>query len=125
MSEFRKYRRTNIAEMREVTEEDLHPIRLQETVSISKEDLNDGSPKIGDMIARNPNNHNDKWLVAKEYFESNFEPFDPTKAVSHDQLKNILVHDWGEEINGQSVIHEEDLDEVISLIKHFLTSNAN
>jgi len=25
------------------------------------------------MIARNPKNHNDKWLVAKQYFEDNFE----------------------------------------------------
>ncbi|MEX0595305.1 MAG: hypothetical protein WD512_02315 [Candidatus Paceibacterota bacterium] len=29
--------------------------------------------KEGDMIARNPENHNDLWLVAKDYFEQNFE----------------------------------------------------
>lgn len=74
MSEFKQYKRTNIAEMRPVKSEELHPIRLQETVSISKEDLNNGSPKVGDMIARNPNNHKDKWLVSKEYFKNNFEP---------------------------------------------------
>lgn len=68
-----QYNRTNIAEMRPVTEKDLHPIRLQKTVSISKEDLNNGSPRIGDMIARNPKNHDDKWLVNKKYFENNFE----------------------------------------------------
>lgn len=42
-------------------------------VSISSEDRKNGSPKIGDMIARNPKNHNDQWLVAKQYFEDNFE----------------------------------------------------
>ena len=42
-------------------------------VSVSNEDLNNGSPKVGDMIARNPKNHKDLWLVAKEYFEDNFE----------------------------------------------------
>jgi hypothetical protein len=29
---------------------------------------------LGDMIARNPKNHSDQWLVAKQYFEDNFEP---------------------------------------------------
>jgi len=33
-----------------------------------------GSPKEGDMIARNPKNHADQWLVAKKYFEDNLEP---------------------------------------------------
>lgn len=32
-----------------------------------------GSPKQGDMIARNPENHDDLWLVSKKYFEENFE----------------------------------------------------
>ncbi len=43
-------------------------------VSVSDSDLQNGSPKIGDMIARNPKNHNDKWLVAAQYFADNFEP---------------------------------------------------
>lgn len=43
-------------------------------VSISDADRKNGSPKIGDMIARNPKNHFDQWLVAKQYFEDNFEP---------------------------------------------------
>lgn len=81
MSEFKKYRRTQIAEMREVTQEDVELGRLITTktrdrvaVSISQPDLNNGSPKFGDMIARNPKNHNDQWLVAAEYFKDNFEP---------------------------------------------------
>jgi hypothetical protein len=42
-------------------------------VSISDVDKANGSPKIGDMIARNPKNHNDQWLVAEKYFKDNFE----------------------------------------------------
>lgn len=83
MKDFKKYRRTQIAEMRPVTFSDIsdfvndqiiHSIRDTEfKVSISEVDKLNGSPKIGDMIARNPLNHNDKWLVAKQYFEDNFE----------------------------------------------------
>jgi len=43
-------------------------------VSVSKADRAAGSPKTGDMIARNPVNHKDQWLVAKKYFEDNLEP---------------------------------------------------
>ena len=82
MEKFKKYRRTQIAEMREVTQNDIDlfkagdtiPASFQFKVSISDADRQNGSPKIGDMIARNPKNHNDQWLVAKQYFEDNFEP---------------------------------------------------
>lgn len=68
---FKKYRRKNIAEMRPYVEnEDLTG------VSISEVDIKIGSPMIGDMIARNPKNHNDQWLVAKAYFDDNFEPIE-------------------------------------------------
>jgi hypothetical protein len=43
-------------------------------VSVSKADADAGSPKVGDMIARNPKNSDDMWLVSKRYFEDNFEP---------------------------------------------------
>lgn len=43
-------------------------------VSISEHDLKHGSPKIGDMIARNPKRPDDLWLVAEEYFKENLEP---------------------------------------------------
>ena len=86
MSEFKQYRRTQIAEMRPVTDCDIEIYNKHAgelivmngkevvKVSISVEDLANGSPKIGDMIARNPKNHNDQWLVAKQYFSDNFEP---------------------------------------------------
>lgn len=68
MSEWKQYRRKNIAEMRSyVKGEDLSH------VSISSQDFANGSPKEGDMIARNPRNHEDQWLVAAQYFADNFE----------------------------------------------------
>ena len=71
--EFKKYRRTNIAEMHEYNSDNNYSEQFMSRVSISKTDLENGSPKNGDMIARNPENHNDLWLVAKDYFEQNFE----------------------------------------------------
>lgn len=85
MSYFEKFRRKQIAELRTVTQEDVKEFKernllsAHETkdnvieVSISDVDLLNGSPKIGDMIARNPKNHLDQWLVAEKYFNDNFE----------------------------------------------------
>ena len=68
MDKFKKYRRKSVSEMMEWEE----GVDLT-SVSISNVDLENGSPKEGDMIARNPNNHDDKWLVAKQYFLDNLE----------------------------------------------------
>ena len=66
---FQKYSRKQIAELRPyVVGEELRGI------SMSEADLVAGSPKAGDMIARNPKNHADQWLVAAQYFADNFEP---------------------------------------------------
>ena len=72
MSEFKQYRRKQIAELREWTPGD--DLETLVKVSISEADSKAGSPKAGDMIARNPVNHEDQWLVAAEYFAANFEP---------------------------------------------------
>ena len=69
-SEFKPYRRKPITELRPYVAGET----LNERVSISATDRDAGSPKEGDMIARNPGDHDDQWLVAKEYFEANFEP---------------------------------------------------
>ena len=66
---FMEYRRKQIAELREWHEGD-----DMTGISISAEDVRAGSPKAGDMIARNPKNHDDQWLVAAQYFADNFEP---------------------------------------------------
>lgn len=72
-TKFKQYRKKNLAELRPYEEgEDMSD------VSIALEDKNAGSPKVGDMIARNPNNHNDQWLISQAYFEKNFEPAPPS-----------------------------------------------
>jgi hypothetical protein len=43
-------------------------------IAVSVIDRAMGSPQPGDMIARNPANPNDQWLVAKQYFADNYEP---------------------------------------------------
>ena len=68
MTEFKQYRRKQIAELRPYV-----PGENLVLVSISSEDQKAGSPKDGDMIARNPKNHADQWLVAAAYFADNFE----------------------------------------------------
>lgn len=70
MGEYKQYRRTQIAEMRPYVAGELLPAE----VSVSAPDRSAGSPRVGDMIARNPKNHDDKWLVAEQYFKDNFEP---------------------------------------------------
>ena len=78
MSEFKQYRRKQIAELRPVTYQDIVAVKAgSSSISLSQEDRAAGSPKDGDMIARNPKNHADQWLVAKQYFEDNFEAFGP------------------------------------------------
>lgn len=68
MDPWKLYRKLQMAELRPyVPGEDMTGI------SISPADAKAGSPKDGDMIARNPTNHKDRWLVAREYFEHNFE----------------------------------------------------
>jgi len=69
MTEFTQYRRKQIAELRPWSKDD-----DMYGVSISAPDVASGSPKEGDMIARNPADHDDMWLVAAKYFADNFEP---------------------------------------------------
>lgn len=85
MEHFKKYKRKEVSELREINGSDIEQfneigsIVINQskdnplTVSISDSDLQNGSPKIGDMIARNPKNHLDQWLVAFDYFNDNFE----------------------------------------------------
>ena len=76
MSEFKKYQKTQLVEMRKYVD--------GETligVSISSVDLVNGSPKMGDMIARNPKNHKDQWLVAEQYFKDNFGQLEQAKQL--------------------------------------------
>lgn len=65
MSELKEYRKKNTQLMR--------PYILGESlegISVNKED----TPEPGGMIAVNRDNHEDKWYVAKKFFEDNYEP---------------------------------------------------
>jgi len=69
VSEWKQYKRKGLSEMRPYIPGE----NLPSKVSISDADKNNGSSKKGDMIARNPKNHGDQWLVAKKYFDENLE----------------------------------------------------
>ena len=66
--EFKQYKRKGLSEMTPWT-----PGMDMTSVSVSEADIQNGSPKVRDMVARNPKNHNDKWLVAEKYFNDNLE----------------------------------------------------
>jgi hypothetical protein len=70
MNTFKPYRRKQIAQIRPYEPGETLPA----DVSISEADRRNGSPKAGDMIARNPKNHADQWLISAAYFADNFEP---------------------------------------------------
>ena len=65
---FKQYRCKQIAELRPYVDGE-----TLNGVSVAAVDRAAGSPKAGDMIARNPKNHADQWLVAAQYFADNFE----------------------------------------------------
>lgn len=66
--DFKRYRRKQIAELRP-----WQPGDDMSRVSLAAADKEAGSPKEGDMIARNPKNHDDQWLVAAAYYADNFK----------------------------------------------------
>ena len=70
MSEWKLYNRRAIPAVMRPYEpgEDL------EGVSIGDEDRANGSPKLGDMIARDLSNEKDLWLVNADYFAKKFYP---------------------------------------------------
>jgi hypothetical protein len=68
MSEFKQYQRKQTAELRPYVQGE-----NMDGISVSDADAKAGSPKTGDMIARNPENHKDRWLVAAQYFADHFE----------------------------------------------------
>jgi len=65
MNKFKKYKRTNVAEMR------LY-IKGESLVMISVASVDNPEEDMG-MIARNPENYKDQWYIARKYFEDNFE----------------------------------------------------
>ena len=68
MSEFKPYLKTAVTYMRPYVEGE----ELDSRVSVSEADREDGCPKLGDMIARNPGDHGDMWLINGTYFAENY-----------------------------------------------------
>lgn len=68
MTLFRKYQKIAFGELRPY-----EPGEDLTGVSIAQVDASNGSPKLGDYIARNPSNHDDQWLVSAAYFKDNFK----------------------------------------------------
>lgn len=97
---FTQYRRKQIAELRP-----WKPGADMTSVSVSPEDTKAGSPKPGDMIARNPKNHADQWLVAAAYFADNFEPL---TALPHLSQGAVRVSDEFVDRIAESVHLQED-----------------
>ena len=95
---YKKYRRSQIAELA-----DWHPGFDMERVSISAADKDAGSPKLGDKIARNPANHDDRWLVAADYFAANFEPVTVSENTTP-VCPNCGATSWADFYRGSSVI---------------------
>jgi len=61
---WRNYKKVALQEMREyIPGEDLTGI------SVNKED----APEPGGMVARNSDNHEDQWYVARKFFETKYE----------------------------------------------------
>jgi hypothetical protein len=114
MSEFKRYQRKGLSEMRPFVSEEVIDIR---EISISPEDLKNGSPQAGDMIARNPKNHNDQWLVAKKYFDDNLELYSEDAKKEGNVIESkFLPHQ-------QRVIDErtELIDKITKLHNFFKT----
>lgn len=86
---FTQYRRKQIAELRPYVPGET----LSDRVSISPADKEAGSPKAGDMIARNPKSHDDQWLVAAQYFADNFEPAEAPDPDDTQAAQGFKAHE--------------------------------
>lgn len=96
---FAKYRRSQIAELRPYVPGEA----LSDRVSVSAADEEAGSPKAGDMIARNPANHDDQWLVAADYFAANFEPLEQSPVSTGEQV-GVSEEPFGWSIEGSFLL---------------------
>jgi hypothetical protein len=65
---FKKYRKNTITEIRPYVYGE-----PMEKIPVNDIDRKNGSPQVGDMVARDPNNLKDQWLISEAYFRANFE----------------------------------------------------
>jgi len=76
---YKKYIRTEILEMRPVTQimvDAGEEALLADNICMTVDDIDNGSPKIGDMIARNNGITDYEWLISAEFFKENFKEID-------------------------------------------------
>jgi len=66
---FQRFRRKSIAELRPYV-----PGESLERISVGDNCEAAGGPVAGDMVARDPKNHADQWIVIASYFREHFEP---------------------------------------------------
>ena len=67
MNDFVPYLLRQIAQFRPYRPgEDMTHIYVSDTFT--------GSPKYGDIIVRDPKNHNDQWLITQQFFWDHYEP---------------------------------------------------
>lgn len=71
MTRYTLYRKTGKVEARPWIEGD-----DMSEISVSPKDAQNGSPKTGDWIARDPNDPEDMWLISEEFFHANYEEDD-------------------------------------------------
>lgn len=69
MENYKQYRRKGLSEMRPY-------VKGEDLTGISVSEQDNPETDMG-MIARNPKNHDDKWYVARKYFEENLEEVTP------------------------------------------------
>ena len=68
----KQYRKKSIQSMQPWT-----PDADMSRVSVSASDRESGSPKSGDMIAFDPKASGDRWLIAADFFLTNYEEVQP------------------------------------------------
>lgn len=120
---FKKYNKKSIAELRQVTQEEIsrgHIFMQINKISISSEDIKKGSPKQGDMVARNIENNQDQWLVSKEYFEKNFELIEETNIESETKLEYDIQN---KNLNAPRLTPSH-IDSVIKDIKYYIVQDT-
>ncbi len=145
MDEFKRHRKTTEQELRPVTEDDIRsyhhsqadncPENLRWDLSVSHSDRENGSPKIGDWIARNPKSPYDQWLVNEEFYRENYEPVvesgvglighygpstDP-ETQKNCELANILIDECNQNVGRfknteDALVYQEIMQEKIQKI---------
>ena len=119
MQEFKQYQRKELSEM--IPFEDFIGQDMSK-ISISEPDklLSNDEFRLG-YIARNPKNHEDKWYVAKKYFEENFELYSEDAKVNGSKtLHNSNAS--GASVNVKDIIFWGDGD-TIKLISKASSKN--